>query len=78
MSDIKCGNPHHPNGAFHNIAPYPYSWHFIERFKQWRNYKRWGCSCYATPINSKKELEPKTDGQIQRQAFDAAKLDTKP
>ena len=31
----KCGNPKHPNGAWHEATPLPLSNRWLERFKQW-------------------------------------------
>jgi hypothetical protein len=42
----QCGNTNHPNGPWHEAAPIPLSWNWAERFRQWRNRKRWGCTCH--------------------------------
>lgn len=42
---VQCGNPKHPNGPWHPAASLPFSWDWRARFHQWRNKRRWGCSC---------------------------------
>jgi hypothetical protein len=44
---IKCGNPRHPSGQWHQSDPLPSSWDLFERFCQWRNRRHWGCGCYV-------------------------------
>jgi len=45
----RCGNLRHPAGPWHEATPLPYSWRWLERFRQWRNKRRWGCRCHARP-----------------------------
>ena len=48
MPDTRCSNPRHPYGPWHLATPLPLTGALhIERFKQWRNRRRWGCRCDA-------------------------------
>lgn len=49
LSGCQCGNPKHPNGAWHPATPIPASWQWIKCFMYWINTKLWGCGC---PRNS--------------------------
>ena len=46
-SDVNesCGNSRHPDGAWHPAAPYPASWEWAERLRQWWRRMLWGCGC---------------------------------
>lgn len=39
----RCGNPQHPDGAWHRAGSYPVM--LRERLVQWWRRKRWGCGC---------------------------------
>lgn len=47
---VSCANAQHPDGKWHPASAIPYSWNWIERFRQWRNLKRWGCTCDASKV----------------------------
>lgn len=38
-----CGNPNHPNGAWHEATPYPIT--LFDRIIYWWRNKKYGCSC---------------------------------
>lgn len=44
---VSCGNARHPHGQWHPADPLAASWKWRLRIRQWRNRKRWGCSCDA-------------------------------
>lgn len=44
-SETRCGNPDHPQGAWHPASSLPASWEIAKRWQQRQNTKRWGCGC---------------------------------
>ena len=52
--DVQCGNPRHPNGAWHEATPLPYpgpsGW--LESIRQWWRIRKYGCPCAAVQCES--------------------------
>ncbi len=42
---VTCGNPNHPDGAWHPAGPLPYSWQYIKRVRNWWRKRAYGCDC---------------------------------
>lgn len=49
-----CGNPEHPDGAWHPAAFYPITWSQRRRAK--RNKRHHGCSCGTTGVPGSREI----------------------
>lgn len=45
-SSVTCGNPRHPNGAWHPATPYPMT--LIGRLVMRRRGAKYGCGCAVT------------------------------
>ena len=56
MSETSCGNPRHPNGAWHPATPHPlYSWRNRREVKAFEKRREAnGCGCLVTT----KEQQP--------------------
>jgi len=42
---VECGNPKHPDGAWHQAEPLAGSWQWDLSIRQWIRSLWWGCSC---------------------------------
>ena len=54
-----CGNPRHPNGAWHIATPLPYSWERRANRRRKRNIREHGCGCDVVVVDL---IESRGDG----------------
>lgn len=48
-NDVQCGNPRHPDGAWHPATGMAASWQWKERIIQWWRIRQYGCRCAVKP-----------------------------